>query len=567
MAEWSKAFVLKAGKRCFMSSNLIAPSMNWDFWFIVPEICLLLFILYSLISFFNSMSLEVSRWAFNLIVLLIFLFGIWSYLKYILIFKELDNILNSLEVIFFVNEYSIFCKIFLSYLTLIILYISKNKIYCLERGLVCLGEFPIILGFSLFFIFVLISSFDFFGLYLALEGLSLTLYVLSSLLRDGFLPIEAAIKYFSLGALSTGFLLYGMAIIFSIIGSLDFLEIYLFLGSENLLFVISELKIGFTFIIVGFLFKIGAFPFHIWVVDVYEGVWTPITAFFSIVIKSSILFLFFRIIFYVMFSIMHLFQFLFILVSLGSMVFGIIGCSRQYKIKRFLAYMSITQVGFIFLGISSCNLLGLLASFIYLILYTFMNLIFFCILLNVEHIVTRRNLIYLTDFYSFSAYNRSITKYLILVIFSMSGLPPLGGFFGKLLLYLAAMNADLDFVICFSLIIGVVSSYYYLSFIRHICCEKSKIPKLYFFKDIYELEFFSYFSNWSFGLYEFMFYKKEFSFLLSYVFKSDSKNLILVFSLFLNSLYFFDLISFTSNCYLWSIIRSCVFPLYSILLW
>ena len=540
-------------------------------WFVLPEVFLLIFILYSLISFFLDSSLEVYRLISYLLFLIFVLLLISSYLKYILVLKNFQGFFDYLELIFFVNEYSLFCKLVISYLTLVVLVISKNKIYCSTYGNSCIDEFPIIIAFSLFFIFLLISSFDFFGLYLALEGLSLTLYVLAGLLRDGFLPLEAAVKYFSLGAISSGILLYGMAILFAVVGSLDFLEVYFFLGSERFFFVLAEVKIAFLFILIGFLFKIGAFPFHIWVVDVYEGVWFPITAFFSIVIKSSILFLFFRIIFYLMFSIIHLFQFLFILVALGSMIFGVIGSCRQFKIKRFLAYMSITQVGFIFLGISSCNLLGFLASFIYLFVYNFMNLILFCILLNTEHIITRRSLIYLTDFYSFSSYNRSITKYLVIVIFSMCGLPPLGGFFGKLLLYLAAISADLDFVICFSLIVGIISSYYYLSLIRHICCERSKIPKLFFFKDICELEYLFNenlpFKLWlfyfirGFGLYEFHFYKLKFKFRLQYLFTNDLKQLLLIFSLFLNSLYFLDLLSCTSNAYLWTLLYSCVFPL------
>lgn len=124
-------------------------------------------------------------------------------------------------------------------------------------------EFPLIISFSLLFMFLLSSSYDLFGVYLSIEGLSLTLYVLSAIMYQSILSIESTIKYFSLGAISSGMLLLGISIIFSLIGSLDFLEIQIFLGSKQILSHFLEIKIGFLFILIGFLFKIAAFPFHV----------------------------------------------------------------------------------------------------------------------------------------------------------------------------------------------------------------------------------------------------------------------------------------------------------------
>jgi len=150
------------------------------------------------------------------------------------------------------------------------------------------------------------------------------------------------------------------------------------------------------------------------------------------------------------------------------MLVGALGAIKQVRIKRFIAYTSINQVGFIFLGIASCNLTGLTASIIYLILYAAMSISFFTFLLNTEHMVTKKSMIYLSDLYCFCLYNFENSQHLILAILSMAGLPPLGGFIGKLFLYFAVMEARFDFVVLCSLFISIISVYYYLSFVRYI---------------------------------------------------------------------------------------------------
>lgn len=147
-------------------------------------------------------------------------------------------------------------------LTIIIIFISKNKLINLTN-LVCIIEFPIVITFSVLFLFLLTSSYDFFGVYLTIEGLSLTLYVLAAMLHQGIVSIESSIKYFSLGALSTGILLFGISILFGCIGGLDFLTIQIFLGNAIFLKSFLEVKLAFIFITFGFLFKISAFPCHI----------------------------------------------------------------------------------------------------------------------------------------------------------------------------------------------------------------------------------------------------------------------------------------------------------------
>lgn len=177
---------------------------------------------------------------------------------------------------------------------------------------------------------------------------------------------------------------------------------------------------------------------------------------------------FIRITFNLFFNLLFFFQPIFIFVSIGSMLVGSLGAIKQVRIKRFIAYTSINQVGFIFLGLASCNLTGLTASIIYLILYAIMSINFFTLLLNTEHIITKKNMIYLSDLYCYCFYNFKSSQHLVLTILSMAGLPPLGGFIGKLFLYFSIMEARLDVVIVFSLVLSIISVYYYLSFVRYI---------------------------------------------------------------------------------------------------
>jgi NADH-quinone oxidoreductase subunit N len=168
------------------------------------------------------------------------------------------------------SYYILVSKILITLLTLLILFISKRKIKYFSK-LNYFIEFPLVIGFSVLFMFLLSSSYDFFGVYLTVEGLSLTLYILASLLHQGIISVESAIKYFSLGAVASGSLLLGITILFGLIGSLDFLEIQNYLGSNASLGPIFELKFSLILIFFAFFFKISAFPCHVWVADVYEG--------------------------------------------------------------------------------------------------------------------------------------------------------------------------------------------------------------------------------------------------------------------------------------------------------
>lgn len=451
---------------------------------ILPECVLGFFIFYSLINVFNDKTtviFQYYKWIFYLIlILLILVVKYWTF-----------NYNSSILILGFswLNSYYILIsKILTVALTLIILFISKQKILYFSK-LNYFIEFPLVIGFSVLFMLLLSSSYDFFSTYLTIEGLSLTLYVLASLMHQGIVSVESALKYFSLGAIASGNLLLGIAILFGLIGSLDFLEIQNYLGNSILLGSIFEVKFSLVLIFFSFFFKISAFPCHVWIADVYEGIWTPITAFFAIVIKVSLLLFFIRILFDVFLNILIIFKPLFIIVSVGSMATGSFNALKQVRIKRFLAYTSISQVGFILLGMSSGNILGLSASLMYLIIYILMNILFFTIFLNIEHIILKKNIVYLSDLYGLSNYTNETGKHLALTILSMGGLPPLGGFIGKLFIYFSVIEAHLDFVLILSLLISLISTYYYLNFVRYLFFEKHSEVKLYYYVKKSELTF------------------------------------------------------------------------------
>jgi len=172
------------------------------------------------------------------------------------------------------------------------------------------------------------------------------------------------------------------------------------------------------------------------------------------------------------------------------MIVGSFGALKQVRIKRFLAYTSINQIGFILLGISSGSVLGLFASIMYLFLYIIMNLSFFAVFLNTEHIILKKNTIYLSDLYGLNRSINETSKHFAITILSMAGLPPLGGFFGKLFLYFAIIESRLDFTLIISLFISLISTYYYLNIIRYLFFEKHMEIKLYYYIKKIEITFF-----------------------------------------------------------------------------
>jgi len=238
-----------------------------------------------------------------------------------------------------------------------------------------------------------------------------------------------------------------------------------------------------------FFFKLSVFPCHMWTIDTYEGIWLPCTAFFAIVVKL-VMFVFTMRVFGYVFSSIFIWRFFFIVGGCGSIIVGCLGAIIQKRIKRFLAYTSINQIGFLILGLSTNTLFGISSCILFLIIYIIMNIIFFGIILNIKHFTHNFQIIFLSDLYSLSQKEIHISLIWVLTLFSMAGVPPLAGFFTKYYILLNLTNLSFYYTVFFVLIFSTISSYYYLNFIKCILFEKKKLKTLYFFDaKLFELRF------------------------------------------------------------------------------
>jgi len=310
--------------------------------------------------------------------------------------------------------------------------------------------------------------------------MSFSLYIMVSVVYYNKLSLESSIKYFTLGGISSAILLYGISLLFIITNSIDFFVIkYYLLNNLNLVLRFDLLIIIICFSISLF-FKLSSFPCHLWSPDIYDGMWTPITAFFIIVVKSTIFIFFVRIFIYIFSNVLILWQPFFLISGLGSIIIGCLGALDQYRIKRFLAYTSINQIGFLIVGLSLSNIQGLSASFLFLLIYLIMNLLFFGILLNIEHFTNNLKVIFLVDLYSIDYYNIKINVIWIITFFSMAGIPPTAGFFTKFSILLNSINYSYYLLILIILFSTTLSTYYYLTFIKYLLFEKKQLINLYF---------------------------------------------------------------------------------------
>nr|YP_010616501.1 NADH dehydrogenase subunit 2 [Peronosclerospora sorghi]WAU47931.1 NADH dehydrogenase subunit 2 [Peronosclerospora sorghi] len=387
-----------------------------------------------------------------------------------------NNILNGVLII---NNFTQFIKTILI-LSTIICFLTQKK-YLIQQKINSY-EIIILMLISLLGLMLLTSSNHFITLYLSIELQSLSFYVLTSTQRKSILSIEAGLKYFILGSIASSFILFGSSIIYAIIGSLNFNHIFLILSNINFLNninILIGLSYGFIFILIGILFKIGASPFHFWLPDVYEGAPNNISSFFAIVPKISFIAILIRLLFDIFINISYFFELFFYIVSFLSMFLGALSALKQQKIKRLLAYSSISHIGFILIGFTSNLLTNIPFILLYIIIYiiTSINLWTSYLSLNINH----KPIKYLTDLSNIYKLNKLIAFILIINIFSLAGIPPLAGFFSKLFIFLSAIKNNYFSLVFFGIIISVLSSFYYLKLIKIIFFEKI-LRKMYISK-------------------------------------------------------------------------------------
>jgi len=328
-------------------------------------------------------------------------------------------------------------------------------------------EYPILALSSILGMIVMISSNDLIMFYVGLELQSLALYVLASFNRDNLSSSESGLKYFVLSALSSGLLLYGCSLIYGFSGSTNF-----FVISENLTQDDYVLTFGIVFIVVGLAFKISAVPFHMWAPDVYEGSPTSVTIFFAILPKIAALTVFIRFLYVPFLNLIDQWQMIIVFISIASMLFGAIAAIGQSNLKRLVAYSSIGHMGYALAGLATATNQGIQSSIIYISIYLFMNLAFFCCLF-----MLKRDEKYFENIQDLSGLSKNhplLSFCFLIVLFSLAGIPPLAGFFAKFYIFSAVIDQSMYFLAIVGLLATVIAAFYYLRLIKIIYFDKEK---------------------------------------------------------------------------------------------
>jgi NADH-quinone oxidoreductase subunit N len=425
--------------------------------FIIPEIFISLSVMFLLIlGVFKKNSFELIH---NLSIIVLLITGIIVFNETLDIEKIL--LFNGSVVIDYLSS---FMKIITLLAAFIVLAISKNYLNTFKISKI---EYPILILSSVLGMMVMISSNDLIVFYMGLELQSLALYVLATFNRNNLKSSEAGLKYFVLSALSSGLLLYGCSLIYGFSGSTNFEIIASQLDSNE-----YALTFGIVFILVGLAFKISAVPFHMWAPDVYEGSPTTVTLFFTMAPKIAALTVFIRFLYVPFLELIDQWQMILVFLSIASMLFGAIAAIGQKNIKRLIAYSSIGHIGYALAGVASASNDGIQSSVIYLTIYIVMNLGFFSCLL-----MLRRNDNYyesIDDLSGLSKNHPILSFSLLVILFSLAGIPPLAGFFAKFYIFKAVIEQSMYFLAIVGLLSTVIAAFYYLRIIKIIYFDPEK---------------------------------------------------------------------------------------------
>ena len=363
------------------------------------------------------------------------------------------------------DAFSNYFKILILSSSLFVLNSSKNFI---EDNKLDKFEYPIIILLSILGMFFMVSSNDLILFYLGLELQSLSLYILASIDRDNLRSTESGIKYFVLSALSSGLLLYGCSLLYGFTGSTNFDMIASKLNEEN-----TGAVFAMVFILVGLAFKVSAVPFHMWTPDVYEGAPTSITSYFAVVPKVAGLALLIKFMFIPFSNILLEWQTIIIFISIASMILGAIAAMVQKNFKRLLAYSSIGHIGYALAGVATGAISGYQSAIIYISIYVIMNIgAFSCLYLLKKDGQYKENI---SDLSGISKKHPLIAVSLLIILFSLAGVPPLGGFFAKFYVFVAVLEKEMYALAIIGLLTTVMSAFYYLKIIKTIYFDDSFI--------------------------------------------------------------------------------------------
>ena len=364
---------------------------------------------------------------------------------------------------FIVDDYARFLKI--------LALIGSATALLLARGYLAnevkIFEYAILIMLSTVGMMVLISAADLIMLYLGLELMSLALYVVAASHRDDAKSTEAGLKYFVLGALSSGMLLYGASLIYGFTGTVNFAGIAAAAKGGSL-----GVQFGLVFLLAGLCFKVSAVPFHMWTPDVYEGAPTPVTAFFASAPKVAALAVFTRVALTAFPGIVPEWQQIVVFVSIASMALGSFAAIGQKNIKRLMAYSSIGHMGFALVGLAAGTEQGAQGVLIYIAIYVAMTLGTFAVIIAMKR--NGQAVEAISDFAGLSRTNPLMAFFLAMLLFSLAGIPPLAGFFAKFYVFLAAIKAGLFTLSVIGVLTSVVGAFYYLTIVKVMYFDEPK---------------------------------------------------------------------------------------------
>ena len=372
--------------------------------------------------------------------------------------EPLTGATSAFQGAFVADGFARFAKIFVLLGSALTLLMSEEF---LEREKIDFFEFPVLVILATIGMLFMVSASNFIALYLGFELQSLALYVLAAFNRDSVRSSEAGLKYFVLGALSSGMMLYGISFIYGFAGTTSFVAVAHAVAHAG---ANIGVIFGLVFLIAGLAFKISAVPFHMWTPDVYEGSPTPITAFFSIAPKTAAMALFLRVMLEAMPGTIHEWRQIVVFVSVLSMFLGSIAAIGQSNIKRLMAYSSIAHMGYALMGLAAGTFQGVEGVLIYLAIYVITNAgVFVCILAMRRHGTMVETI---PDLAGLARTNPGLAFAFAVLFISLAGIPPFAGFFAKFYVFLAAIEAHLYVLAVLGVISSVIGAYYYLRIVK-----------------------------------------------------------------------------------------------------
>ncbi len=409
-------------------------------------------------------AISTSRKVSNLSILTLILAGI-------LVLAVSGGTIQTFNGLFITDPFAVFVKILILIGAALTLLISRSYLEMHDMGRF---EYGVLCVFATLGMLMMVSANDLISLYIGLEMQSLSLYVVAAFRRDDQRSTESGLKYFVLGALASGMLLYGSSMIYGFTGTTNF-SVLADMFSQNPDGTPSlGIVVGIVFIIAGLAFKVSAVPFHMWTPDVYEGAPTPVTAFFAVAPKIAGLALFLRVMTGPFGNLESQWQQIIVLISIASMVLGAFAAVNQKNIKRLMAYSSIGHVGYALIGLAVGTQTGVHGVMVYLGIYLVMNVGTFACILCMRR--GERMVENISDLAGLSKSQPMLAMALTILMFSMAGIPPLAGFFGKFYIFIAAIDAGLITLAIIGVLSSVVGAFYYLRIIKVMYFDETGDP-------------------------------------------------------------------------------------------